>query len=85
VLAAEDIIYNPSSSSWSNMHQRPHCPYPDGGNDCHADGSVSWIKIEQTYELATYDLSEHLWYFYQDDVSCIPASALSSLKWRPNP
>ncbi|HVM48586.1 MAG TPA: prepilin-type N-terminal cleavage/methylation domain-containing protein [Candidatus Acidoferrum sp.] len=80
VLAAEDVLYN--GSAWSTMHQRPHAGFPDGGNHLRADGAVSWIKIERLYEITTYDTSDHLWYFYQDDLSSIPAAQLSALKFR---
>jgi len=82
VLAAEDICYN--GSTWSAMHRRANCAYPDGGNHLRADGSVSWIKAEKLYEITTYDLTDHLWYFYQEDLSSIPASQLSLLKFSPH-
>lgn len=81
VLAAEDIFYD--GSRWSANHTRPKSNYPDGGNDLTADGSVSWIKIERTFEITTYSTSTRLWYFYQDDLSSIPPAQLSGLKWHP--
>jgi prepilin-type N-terminal cleavage/methylation domain-containing protein len=81
VLAAEDIMYN--GSTWSAVHRRPKSGYPDGGNHLRADGSVSWIKVERLFEITTYDTSDHLWYFYQDDLSSIPASQLNLLKFAP--
>jgi hypothetical protein len=48
-----------------------------------SDGSVSWIKIEKMYRITTYDLAGHKWYFYQDDLSSIPAASLANLKF-PN-
>ncbi len=82
VLAAEDIMYN--GSSWSTMHTRGGCRYPDGGNHLRADGSVSWIKVERMYEITTYDVTDHLWYFCQEDLSSIPANQLSLLKFTPH-
>jgi hypothetical protein len=35
------------------------------------------------YEITTYDTSERLWYFYQDDLSTIPAAQLAALKFKP--
>jgi prepilin-type N-terminal cleavage/methylation domain-containing protein len=81
VLAAEDILYN--GTKWSAMHRRPNTGFPDGGNQLRADGSVSWIKVERMYEITTYDTSDHLWYFYQEDLSSIPAAQLNALKFRP--
>jgi prepilin-type N-terminal cleavage/methylation domain-containing protein len=83
VLAAEDILYN--GSAWTANHRRPRNAFPDGGNSVRADGSVAWVKIENMYEITTYDTAAHLWYFYQDDLSSIPAAQLALLKWKPNP
>ncbi len=83
MLAAEDIVYN--GSTWSAMHRRPNCTYPDGGNHLRADGSVSWVKVERLYEITTYDVADHLWYFYQEDLSSIPDAQLSRLKFSPTP
>ena len=82
VLAAEDIVFE-DGTTWQANHRRPHTAYPDGGNDLKADGSVSWVKIEQTFEITTYSTSTRLWYFYQDDLSSIPATQLAALKWHP--
>lgn len=81
LLAAEDIVYN--GSTWSTNHRRPKSAFPDGGNELAADGSVAWIKIERMYEITTYDTAAHLWYFYQDDLSSIPAASLAALKFHP--
>jgi prepilin-type N-terminal cleavage/methylation domain-containing protein len=81
VLAAEDVINN--GSTWSTVHRRKGTGFPDGGNHLRSDGSVSWIKIEKMYRITTYDLAGHKWYFYQDDLSSIPAASLANLKF-PN-
>jgi prepilin-type N-terminal cleavage/methylation domain-containing protein len=80
-LAAEDIIYN--GSTWSANHRRPGGAYPEGGNQLLVDGSVSWVKVERMYEITTYSTTDHLWYFYQDDLSTIPAAQLAALKFKP--
>jgi len=79
VLASEDIVFN--GTTWSTAHRRPKSAFPDGGNELTADGSVSWIKIERMYEITTYSTSDHLWYFYQEDLSSIPAASLAALKF----
>jgi prepilin-type N-terminal cleavage/methylation domain-containing protein len=81
VLAAEDIIND--GTAWSTAHKRRGASFPDGGNHLLADGSVSWIKIEKMYRITTYDLAGHKWYFYQDDISSIPAVSQAKLKF-PN-
>jgi hypothetical protein len=85
VLAAEDILYDPTTAAWTANHRRPGAGYPDGGNHLLVDGSVSWIKIERMYEVTTYSLTDHLWYFYQDDFSTIQPAQLALLKWKPKP
>jgi prepilin-type N-terminal cleavage/methylation domain-containing protein len=82
VLAAEDLVFL-DGTTWSANHRRPKTAFPDGGNHLAADGSASWVKIEQTYEITTYNTTTRLWYFYQDDVSSIPAAQLALLKWHP--
>ncbi len=82
VLSAEDIVFE-DGANWQANHLRAKTKYPDGGNDLKADGSVSWVKVELTYEITTYSTSTRLWYFYQDDLSSIPGAQLASLKWHP--
>lgn len=81
VLAAEDIMFN--GSTWSKPHRRGGTGYPDGGNHLLADGSVYWVKVEKTYQVTTYDLVGHKWYFFQDDLSTMTANQLLTLKFRP--
>ena len=81
VLAAEDIFY--TGTAWSKVHIRPGAGYPDGGNHLLADGSVSWVKVEKLYQITTYDTASRQWYFYQEDLSSIPAAQLLALKFKP--
>jgi prepilin-type N-terminal cleavage/methylation domain-containing protein len=83
VLAAEDIVYN--GTAWSKPHRRPGASFPDGGNRLLADASAGWIKVEKMYQVTTYDIAGHKWYFYQDDLSAIPAGQLAQLKFTPAP
>jgi prepilin-type N-terminal cleavage/methylation domain-containing protein len=83
VLAAEDIFYD--GSNWSANHRRPHTGFPDGGNHLTADGAVGWVKVENTYEITTYSTATRLWYFYQDDLSSIPAAQLRALAFKAVP
>ena len=81
VLAAEDVMFN--GTTWSANHRRHGGSYPDGGNALTADGSVAWGKVEKMYQVTTYDTAGHQWYFYQDDLSTIPAAQLVLLKFKP--
>ena len=85
VLAAEDVVYLGDESKWQSVHTRHGAGYPDGGNQLLVDGSVHWVKVENMYEITTYSTSTRLWYFYQDDLSTIPAATLASLKFKPVP
>jgi prepilin-type N-terminal cleavage/methylation domain-containing protein len=82
-LAAEDIVKDSGAGTWSTPHRRLNTRFPDGGNTLTVDGAVSWIKVERMYEVTTYDTAGHLWYFYQDDLSSIPAAQLQFLKFKP--
>ena len=81
VLASEDIFFD--GTSWSAPHRRPKSGFPDGGNELVAGGSVSWAKVETMYEITTYSTSTRLWYFYQEDLTSIPAASLNALKFHP--
>jgi prepilin-type N-terminal cleavage/methylation domain-containing protein len=83
VVAAEDIIYD--GNKWSAMHKRRGTAYPDGGNSVLVDGSVTWVKVEKTCQITTYDTAAHKWFFYQDDLSSIPAAQLLALRFKPAP
>ena len=83
VLAAEDIRYDTTAEQWNDgtpPHRRRGTSYPDGGNTLTADASVHWVKVEQMYEITTYNTSTRLWYFYQDDIG-----SMTPIKWKPNP
>ena len=83
VLAAEDIVYLADNTppAWQKIHIRHGTQFPDGGNELTVDGSVHWIKVENMYEITTYKTSARLWYFFQDDLSSIPAAMLANLKF----
>jgi len=81
LMASEDIYY--TGTDWSTPHRRPKSAFPDGGNELHADGSVSWVKVEMMYEITTYDSATRSWYFYQEDLSSIPNASLTALKFHP--
>ena len=81
VLAAEDIFYD--GIKWSAVHLRRSGGYPAGGNHLLVDGSVYWVKVEKLYQITTYDTATRLWYFFQEDLSTIPAAQLAALKFKP--
>ncbi len=88
VLAAEDLRYDTTSRQWNDgtpPHRRRGTAFSDGGNALTTDGSVHWIKVENMYEITTYNTSTRLWYFYQDDLSSIPSATQAALKWKPSP
>jgi prepilin-type N-terminal cleavage/methylation domain-containing protein len=85
VLASEDVVYQADVSKWQPVHLRHGSAFPDGGNELQVDGSVHWVRAEDLYEITTYSTSTRLWYFYQDDLSSIPAASLAALKFTPHP
>jgi prepilin-type N-terminal cleavage/methylation domain-containing protein len=87
-MAAEDIFKDITSGTaqWTTPYGPPHrrggTVFSDGGNYLSVDGSVHWTKIENMYEITTYDQTKRLWYFYQEDLSSIPPNKLVLLKWK---
>jgi prepilin-type N-terminal cleavage/methylation domain-containing protein len=82
VLAAEDVMNN--GTSWTKVHVRGRAGYPAGGNHLLTDGSVSWIRVENLYQVTTYDTTGHKWYFYQDDLSAVfSPNQMLVLKFKP--
>jgi hypothetical protein len=55
---------------------------PAGGNEVFADGSVSWIKVQQMYNFYT-PLTGRNFYFYQSDLGSFPLP-LSAVPQFPN-
>ena len=84
VLAADCVVY---TTSWGAhpVHQRKGAAFPDGGNHLTCDGSAGWIKAEKMYEITGWGNLAYWWYFYQDDLSTIPATQLTALKFTPTP
>jgi prepilin-type N-terminal cleavage/methylation domain-containing protein len=60
-------------------HQRPNAQYPDGGNHLTVDGSVRWIKFEQTMALTTFSPNVYNYYFYQEDLGSVNPLLASAL------
>jgi len=83
-LAADVVAY---TTSWgaNPVHKRKNAGFPDGGNQLICDGSVSWVKVERMYEITGWGNMAYWWYFYQDDLSTIPAAQLTSLAFNPAP
>ena len=82
MIAADDVLFVISTSTWGKTHMRRGAVFPDGGNQLGADGSVAWRKMETMYHVSGYTL-DYRWYIYQDDFSSIPDATLAGLKF-PN-
>jgi prepilin-type N-terminal cleavage/methylation domain-containing protein len=52
-------------------HQRSGARYPDGGNHLTIDGSVHWIKFENTLAITTFWVGNYDYYFYQQDLGTL--------------
>ena len=81
VLTADPIMNwvgnGPTNGNWNNggtgqyksvAHQRLNTDHPDGGNQGRTDGSVSWARWENTYQLQSFDPKGNLDYMYQTDL-----------------
>lgn len=49
-------------------HQRSGSDFPDGANEGMTDGSVTWYKIETTFQITEFDSTYENDYFYQADL-----------------
>lgn len=87
-LAADCVVYV-SPAGWQPtgkaVHKRAGPGFPDGGNQLYADGSANWIKSERMFEITGWGNMAYWWYFYQDDLSTIPPSQLTALKFTTAP
>jgi prepilin-type N-terminal cleavage/methylation domain-containing protein len=90
-VLASDLICNYTGTPIGNnpwggstggfvAHQRGGAPFPDGGNHLTVDGSVQWIKIENTLAITTFDPSQWKYYFSQDDLGSINPAIIIKLK-----
>ena len=88
VLAADLICKynNPPLNPWGGStkgfvaHQRPGSQFPDGGNHLTVDGSVHWIKWENTLAITSFSPSTYKYYFYQDDLGLINPLIIAKLQ-----
>jgi len=80
---AADIVEEDSGAWGSVVHKRHGTGFADGSNHLTCDGSVNWIKVEKLYEITGWGNPAYYWYFYQDDLSTIPAASLATLKFSP--
>jgi len=82
-VLASDVV-SKVDGAWSGQpHRAPSADYPEGSNHLLVDGSVSWVKIKRLFELTGWGNMAYYWYFYQDDLSTIPANNLLTLKFTP--
>jgi prepilin-type N-terminal cleavage/methylation domain-containing protein len=49
-------------------HRRPGTLFPDGGNEGFVDGSVAWVKLEDTFQLTEFSASYENDYMYQSEL-----------------
>jgi prepilin-type N-terminal cleavage/methylation domain-containing protein len=68
-----------ASTGGAVAHQRPGARYPDGGNHLTVDGSVHWIKFENTLALNSFSPTVYKYYFYQEDLGILPSAVIAPL------
>jgi prepilin-type N-terminal cleavage/methylation domain-containing protein len=61
-------------------HQRPNTRFPDGSNHLTVDGSVRWIKFENTLALTTFWVGTYNYYFFQEDFASMNPIFVGALK-----
>ncbi|HVU08540.1 MAG TPA: prepilin-type N-terminal cleavage/methylation domain-containing protein [Verrucomicrobiae bacterium] len=81
VLAADALCKfiqgGASATSWNIgvpagvPHQKSGTKRPDGANELLIDGSVSWVKWENTLQLTEYSATYENDYFYQSDLPSV--------------
>ncbi|MGD0744051.1 MAG: prepilin-type N-terminal cleavage/methylation domain-containing protein [Verrucomicrobiota bacterium] len=92
VLAADCINHfiNGGGDSFGigNLNSVPHqrlgakYRYPDGANEVLVDGSVLWVRVENTYELTEFTASYEHDFFYQSELPpFLTAFRLTRLAW----
>ncbi len=61
-------------------HRRPGVQFPDGGNHLTMDGSVHWIKFENTLAITTFEPGVYNYYFFQQDLGAMNPSVIPLLQ-----
>ena len=72
----------PGASNGLVAHQRPNARFPDGGNHLTVDGSVHWIKFENTLAITSFAPASYNYYFYQEDLGTMNPAVVPSLQAR---
>jgi prepilin-type N-terminal cleavage/methylation domain-containing protein len=70
----------PGATDGPVAHQRAHALFPDGGNHLTVDGSVRWIKFENTLAITTFWPGVYNYYFYQDDLGSMNPSVAAAIQ-----
>lgn len=61
-------------------HQRHGNRFPDGGNHLTMDGSVHWIKFENTLAITSFAPGTYIYYFYQQDLGTMNPAVASAIQ-----
>jgi hypothetical protein len=61
-------------------HQRPGARFPDGGNHLTVDGSVHWIKFENTLAITSFAPGSYNYYFFQEDLGTMNPAIIPALQ-----
>jgi prepilin-type N-terminal cleavage/methylation domain-containing protein len=61
------LVYDTLGFTDLPPHRKGLALFPAGGNEVFVDGSAQWIKIDQMRLLTTWDATDRLCYFYQDN------------------
>ena len=87
VMKVEGVWGGGRETAYKDMpqHRAGRNGPPVGGNQVFIDGSARWIKAEKMYFLHSWEVSQKIAYFYQDDSDFEPElrAKLPNLKYRP--
>ena len=61
-------------------HRRTSALSPDGGNHLTVDGSVHWVRFENTLALTSFNPGSYSYYFYQDDLGSVNPALIPKLQ-----
>jgi prepilin-type N-terminal cleavage/methylation domain-containing protein len=70
----------PGASNGVVAHQRPGARFPDGGNHLTVDGSVHWIKFENTLAITSFAPGSYNYYFFQEDLGTMNPAIIPALQ-----
>ena len=84
LMATARVSWEIGNILYSVPHRRAGTTFPDGGNECFVDGSVTWVKVESTLQLTEFSSTYEWDYMYQSELPpAFNQFNLTKLAWPP--